>query len=190
MDISVPPSVDPLISTAGYPASDSESDVYPKQQGEPSNNSSVVERSSDSNAKNTDKSGANNSDTSSDVSSRGEGGSGVPGRVAVRRRGVRARGGTRGITQGVGRPARGRGVGLGRSFSHGHSRGRRRGRGRGGQPIVGHQAAQALPDEYTWEKIKGGDQQTLKDILFTEVEGLNCRVRDDATVLDYVELYL
>ena len=32
-----------------------------------------------------------------------------------------------------------------------------------------------------------GDQQTLKDILFTEVEGLNCLVRDDAL---YVELYL
>ena len=30
----------------------------------------------------------------------------------------------------------------------------------------------------------------MKDILFTEVEGLNCQVRDDATVLDYVELYL
>ena len=64
VDISIPPSVDPLISTAGYTASDSESDVYPQQQGEPSNNSSVVERSSDSNANNTDKSGANNSDTS------------------------------------------------------------------------------------------------------------------------------
>ena len=30
----------------------------------------------------------------------------------------------------------------------------------------------------------------MKDILFTEVECLNCHVRDDATVLDYVELYL
>ena len=190
VDISIPPSVDPLIPTARYTASDSESDVYPQQQGEPSQNSSVVERSSDFNANNTDKSGANNSDASSDVSSRGDGGSGVQGRVAVRRRSVRTRGATRGITQGVGRPARGRGVGLGRSLSHGRSRGRRRGCGRGGQPIVGHQAAQALPDEYTWEKINVGDQQTLKNILFTEVEGLNCRLRDDATVLDYVELYL
>ena len=43
VDISIPPSVDPLISTAGYTASDSQSDVYPQQQGEPSNNSSVVE---------------------------------------------------------------------------------------------------------------------------------------------------
>ena len=43
VDISIPPSVDPLISTAGYTASDSRSDVYPQQQGEPSNNSSVVE---------------------------------------------------------------------------------------------------------------------------------------------------
>ena len=75
-------------------------------------------------------------------------------------------------------------------MSHGRSRGRRRGCGCGGQPIVGRQAAQALPDEYTWKKINVGDQQTLKDILLTEVEGLNCRVRDDATVLDYVELYL
>ena len=75
-------------------------------------------------------------------------------------------------------------------MSHGRSRGRRPGRGLGGQPIVGRQAAQALPDEYTWKKINVGDQQTLKDILLTEVEGLNCRVRDDATVLDYVELYL
>ena len=33
VDISIPPSVDPLISTAGYTASDSESDVYPQQQG-------------------------------------------------------------------------------------------------------------------------------------------------------------
>ena len=41
VDILIPPSVDPLISTAGYTASDSES-VYPQQQGEPSNNSSVV----------------------------------------------------------------------------------------------------------------------------------------------------
>ena len=41
-DILIPPSFDPLISTAGYTASDSESDVYPQQQGEPSNNSSVV----------------------------------------------------------------------------------------------------------------------------------------------------
>ena len=92
VDISIPPSVDPLISTAGYTASDSESDVYLQQQGEPSNNSSVVERSSDSNANNTDKSGANNSDASSDVSSRGDGDSGVRGQVAVRRRGVRTRG--------------------------------------------------------------------------------------------------
>ena len=93
VDISIPPSVDPLISTAGYTASDSENDVYLQQQGEPSNNSSVVERSSDSNANNTDKSGANNSDASSDVSSRGDGDSGVRGQVAVRRRGVRTRGG-------------------------------------------------------------------------------------------------
>ena len=57
-------------------------------------------------------------------------------------------------------------------MSHGRSHGPRR--GRGGQPKVGRQAAQALPDEYTWEKINVGDQQTLKDILFTEVEGLNC----------------
>ena len=93
VDISIPPSVDPLISTAGYTASDSESDVYLQQQWEPSNNSFVVERSSDSNANNTDKSGANNSDASSDVSSRGDGDSGVRGQVAVRRRGVRTRGG-------------------------------------------------------------------------------------------------
>ena len=148
VDISIPPSVDSLISTAGYTASDSESDVCPQQQVEPSNNSSVVERSSDSNANNTDKSRANNSDASSDVSSRDDGDSGVRGGVAVRRRGVRTRGGTRGSTQGVGRPARGRGVGLSRSLSHGRSRGRRRGRGRGGQSIVGRQAAQAIPDEY------------------------------------------
>ena len=68
------------------------------------------------------------------------------------------RGGTRGSTQGVGCPAHGRGVGLGRTLSHGRTRGRRRGRGHGGQPIVGRQAAQALPDEYTWEKINVGDQ--------------------------------
>ena len=55
VDISISSSVDPLILTAGYTVSDSESDVYLEQQGEPSNNSSVVERSSDSNANNTDK---------------------------------------------------------------------------------------------------------------------------------------
>ena len=157
IDISTPPSVDPLISTAGYTASDSESDVYLQQQGEPSNNSSVVERSSDVNANNTDKSGANNSDASTDVSSRVDGDSGVRAWAAVHRRGVRTRGGTRGSTQGVGDPAHGRGVGLGRSLCHGCGCGRRRGRGRcrgcGGQPIVGRQAAQALPDEYTWKKI-------------------------------------
>ena len=97
-----------------------------------------------SNANNTNKSGANNSDASSDVSSRGDKDSGVRGRVAVRRRGVRTRGGTRGSTQGVGRPACGRGVGLGRSLSHGRSCGRRCGRGRGRQPIVRRQAAQAF----------------------------------------------
>ena len=96
VDISIPPSVDPLILTAGYTASDYESDVYLQQKGEPSNNSFVVERSSDSNANNTDKSGANNSDASSDVSSRGDGDSGVQGQVAVRRCGVRTRGATRG----------------------------------------------------------------------------------------------
>ena len=112
VDISIPPSVDPLISTAGYTASDSESDIYLQQQEEPSNNSSVVEHSSDSSANNTNKSGANNSDASSDVSSRGDGDSGVRRRVAVCRCGVRIRGGTRGSTQGVERPACGRGVGL------------------------------------------------------------------------------
>ena len=121
VDISIPPFVDPLILTAGYTASDFGSDVYPQQQGEPGNNSSVVERSSDSNANNTDKSDANNSDASSDVSFRGDGDSGVRGQVAVHRCGVRTRGGTRGSTQGVGHPAHGRGVSLGRSLSHGQS---------------------------------------------------------------------
>ena len=44
--------------------------------------------------------------------------------------------------------------------------------------------------ELSWEKIAKDEPQLLENFPFNEVEGLMCRIPENPTCLDFLELYL
>ena len=103
--------------------------------------------------------------------------------VRVRGRNVRVRGG------GVG--ARGGGVrrgGVGIGAQGGRARGAGRARRRGGRLPAGRAAARKNP--LHWSSIEKNEVEVFKNFDKLQDEGLKVRLRDNASLLDYVELYL